>query len=174
MNGKWHCAPYYDFKEKKWLVTFEVEVTPSIYEKTKDKPLNIEIKRQIRSLNANAYFHVLVDKIANELGATHFEVHNKMIAEYGQIDTEMNCIIMRDSIPWTSLDSLHLRPTTNTSVLDDGELYRVYQVMRGSHTYDTKEMAALIDGVVLEAKSLGIETASPEELERMKQQWKVS
>jgi hypothetical protein len=46
--------------------------------------------------------------------------------------------------------------------------------MRGSHTYDTKEMARLIDGVVYEAKSIGIETLSPDELERMKSLWKVS
>jgi hypothetical protein len=46
--------------------------------------------------------------------------------------------------------------------------------MRGSHTYDSREMSRLIDGTVSEAKELGIETLSPAELERMKQQWRVS
>lgn len=44
--------------------------------------------------------------------------------------------------------------------------------MRGSHTYDTKEMSRLIDGTVEEAKELGIETLTPDQVERMKQAWK--
>ena len=47
-------------------------------------------------------------------------------------------------------------------------------MMRGSHTYDTKEMSRLIDGAVFEAQALGIETLPPDELERMKQQWNLS
>ena len=80
-------------------------------------------------------------------------------------------IILDDNIPWQKLDNIHLRPTAFTKVLDNGRLYRVYYVMRGSHTYDTKEMSRLIDGTVSEAKELGIETMTPNEIERMKQQW---
>lgn len=176
MEGRWHGQPYYDYKEKQWLVTFELDATPSVYEETKDKPLDINIKelRKKRSLSANAYFHVLVDKIAAELHSSHTEVHNKMIAEYGQMDTTLEYIILRDDIPWQKVDVMHLRPTTATRTLDDGKLYRVFQIMRGSHTYDTKEMSILIDGVVSEAKELGIETLTPDELERMKASWKAS
>jgi hypothetical protein len=81
---------------------------------------------------------------------------------------------MADEINWKKIDSIHLRPTTATKVLDNGKLYRVYMVMRGSHTYDTKEMARLIDGTVSEAKELGIETMPPDELKRMVELWKVS
>ena len=69
------------------------------------------------------------------------------------------------------LETLHIRPTSATKVLDNGRLYRVYLVMRGSHTYDTKEMSRLIDGAVYEAKQLGIEVLPPDELERMKATW---
>ena len=55
--------------------------------------------------------------------------------------------------------------------MDNGKLYRVYVVMRGSHTYDTKEMSRLIDGTVQEAKEHGIETLPPDELERMMSTW---
>jgi hypothetical protein len=37
--------------------------------------------------------------------------------------------------------------------------------------YDTKEMSVLIDGIVSEAKELGIETLTPDELERIKSAW---
>ena len=40
-------------------------------------------------------------------------------------------------------------------------------MLRGSSTYNTEEMAHLIDGLVSECKEVGIETATPEELSRM-------
>ena len=173
MRGKWHGFPYKDTALRKYLITFEVDDVPQMFDRTKDKELNIEIKehREKRSLNANAYFHVLVDKIAEVQGVSHSEIHNHLISEYGFVDEDIKNIILDDNIPWQKLDNIHLRPTTFTKVLDNGRLYRVYYVMRGSHTYDTKEMSRLIDGTVSEAKELGIETMTPNEIERMKQQW---
>ena len=40
-------------------------------------------------------------------------------------------------------------------------------VYYGSSTYDTQQMALLIDYLIQDAKSLGIETMSPAELERL-------
>ena len=161
---------------RKWQITLEIEEEPSFYDRLKDKEISVEIKqyREKRSLNANAYFHVLVDKIAGVQGVTHTEVHNHLIAEYGVLDDQINNIILDDNIPWLRLDTIHLRPTTATRTMDNGKLYRVYLVMRGSHTYDTAEMARLIDGTVEEAKALGIETLTPDELERMKAAWNQS
>ena len=45
-------------------------------------------------------------------------------------------------------------------------------MLRGSSDYNTYEMSKLIDGCVQEAKYLGIETLTPEELERMKVIWR--
>ena len=46
-------------------------------------------------------------------------------------------------------------------------MYRTYIMLRGSSSYDTKEMARLIDGLVSECKEVGIETLPPDEVERM-------
>ena len=175
MIGRYHGQPYHDVTIGSWLVTFEVDKPPLEYEMQKDKELKIEIKqnRQKRSLNANAYFHVLVEKIAEVNQTSHAEVHNQLIARYGYMDEDIKNIILDDEIPWEKLESIHLRPTSATKVLDNGKLYRVYFVMRGSHTYDTKEMARLIDGTISEAKELGIETMPPDELRRMVEQWKA-
>ncbi|WP_185752662.1 hypothetical protein [Butyrivibrio sp. AE2032] len=43
--------------------------------------------------------------------------------------------------------------------------------MRGSHTYNTVEMARLIDGVIGEAKELDIETITVTERDKMLEQW---
>lgn len=132
-----------------------------------EKQYEVKEHRQKRSLSANAFFHLLVGKIAEKMTLSHTEVHNQMIADYGQIDEDVKTIILRDDIEWKKLDNLHLRPTTATRVLDDGKLYRVYYVLRGSHTYDSREMAVLIDGVIQEAQALDIETITPYEKQMM-------
>ena len=172
VRAKWHGFPFFDTSKRRWLVTFEIEQRPDLFDKTKDKELALTIKqwRAGRSLNANAYFHVLVDRIAKVLEVSHNEIHNEMIANYGYRDESVPEIILREDIVWERLDAIHLRPRTEYRFIDD-EMYRVYDVMRGSHTYNTKEMSQLIDGVVYEAKSLGIETATPDEIERMKSLW---
>lgn len=142
--------------------------------KDKDIRLKAVIWREKRSLNANAYFHVLVGKIAEVTGQSRTEVHNQLISDYGQIEVgegRVMDIIMDAAIDWRKLDCIHLHPTTARRTLDNDRLYQVYLVMRGSHTYDTKEMTTLISGTISEAKDLGIETATPEEQERMLQLW---
>jgi len=148
------------------VVVLTTDAPAEDLEKYIGKRLNLELTEpgKKRSLNANSYYHVLCSKIAAVLNCSLSEVCNRMIAEYGQIDTDMGCICMRDSIDWTRRENLHLRPTSKTQIMANGELYRCYYVMRGSHTYNTKEMARLIDGVVQEARDLGIETLPPAQL----------
>lgn len=163
----------------KTVLTIEVDSQPELDRLTeKDLRLTLTAWREKRSLNANAYFHVLAGKIAEATGQSLAEAKNRLIADYGQQerieDGGIMTVTMLASIPWERLESLHVQPTKATKVMDDGRLYRAYIVMRGSHTYDTAEMSRLIDGTVEEAKALGIETMTPEELDRMKAAWKAS
>lgn len=165
-----------DWKSGKFRLTFEVDrdVSGELDALRDDLRIKAVKWRNKRSLNANAYFHVLIGKIAGAVHSSTTEVHNKMICRYGQpeiMEDRLLTVILLDSIPWEKLDYIHLKPTSATRTLDDGKLYRVYYVMRGSHTYDTKEMSVLIDGTVSEAQELGIETLTPDELERMKSAW---
>ena len=129
-----------------------------------DLRLTAQKWREKRSKDANAYFHVLVGKIAQRLKTSVTAVHNQMIAGYGQPDGGM--VLLRDDVDWTELETLHLKPVPGIEVVGD-EFYCRYMIMRGSHTYDTAEMAALIDGTITEAKALGIETLTPAQLEEM-------
>ena len=128
-----------------------------------------------RSLDANAYYYVLCRKIAEKTAQSLTAVCNEEIADYGQFERDpgggLSMVIMKDAIDWKEVDYLHLRPTTRTQVLGDGKLYRVYLIMRGSHTYNSHEMSLLISGVVMDAKELGIETMTPDELKRMVSAW---
>ena len=129
-----------------------------------DLRLNAQKWREKRSKDANAYFFVLVGKIAQRLNLSVTTVHNQMIATYGQPDGGM--VLLRDDVDWTALETLHLKPVPGIEVVGE-EFYCRYMIMRGSHTYDSSEMAALIDGTIQEAKELGIETLTPAQLEEM-------
>lgn len=176
VKAKWHGTPYHDYANRKWIIQLELEEAPIVYDKTKDDIVTVEIEKYYvdRSNKANRYFHKLCSMIAKSQGLSLIEVKNQMISDYGFYDEDIPDIIMRDSIDWRKQEKWHLQPTSATRIMDNGELYRVYLVMRGSHTYDTREMSVLIDGTVQEAKQLGIETLPPDELRRLKEQWGVS
>lgn len=149
------------------------------FENLKDcEKIAITIKkyRKKRSLDANAYFHVLVGKIADAIGNSKPAVKNMLLSKYGQYAIENDSLvhlIIREDIDVSEREDIHLSPTSCVKTLDDGRLYRVYRLMRGSHTYNTVEMSRLIDGTVQEAKELGIETMTPDQLEEMKQKWGI-
>lgn len=58
-----------------------------------------------------------------------------------------------------------------TEILDSKPGYKRIVVYYGSSTYDTKQMAALIDSLVQDAQALGIETLPPAEIARLNSQW---
>ena len=168
-----------DFDSNRFRITFEVnenDVVKAEYDKLKsyDK-LKIKAVRytQRRSLDANAYFHVLVGKIADALTISKAKAKNVLICKYGQpqLLPDGNIMVYKTNAPEEFMleqESMHCIPVKYE---ENATFYKVY---RGSHTYDTKEMSVLIDGTVADAKELGIETATPDELERMKQEWHVS
>ena len=101
---------------------------------------------------------------------------NTLLQRYGQLAIENDSIVplvIRDDIDMMEREEIHLRPTDKVRCMDDGKLYRVYLLLRGSHTYNTEEMSRLIDGAVQECKEQGIETLTPAQLEEMKQKWGV-
>lgn len=51
-----------------------------------------------------------------------------------------------------------------------GKDFTHYKVYKGSSEYDSKEMSILIDGIIQEARNIGIETITPAEKELMIQQ----
>lgn len=166
-----------DWKTGKWVVSFSVDhLSEEGINGMADKDLDISAKqhKEKRSLNANAYFHVLVGKIAEVIGAANVEVKNRLIREYGAyeyMDDHIPTYLIRSEYEDAILrkDGVHFITVGYEHI--SGVDYARMAVMRGSHTYDTKEMSRLIDGTVQEAKGLGIETMPPEELERMINRW---
>ena len=68
----------------------------------------------------------------------------------------------------TSLTAIGIQCRVSIAVKEVEEGAYWYRLYRGTHTYDSKEMAMLIDGTIEECKEQGIETMTPNELERLK------
>lgn len=129
--------------------------------------------RKKRSLDANAYYWVILTKLAEKLETGKSELHNYMLREYGQIekDDEGQSIIfsIKSDIDISKRYDIYAKPIGTGTV--NGKEFIHYVLLKGSHTYDSREMSVLINGLVYEAKLQGIETLPPDELERMVNAW---
>ena len=137
-----------------------------------DKDLEVIIKplSKKRSLQANAYWHKLIELLADKLKTSKPYMKTLLHQKYGQLayDGErVVTLIIRDDICLMEREELRVRPTTKTRVLENGKLYRVCLLLRGSHTFNTKEMSDLISGTIDDCKAVDIETLAPQELESM-------
>ena len=168
----------------------EIEIDSDIreeYDKLKDKErLRIRIVqyRKKRSLDANAYYWTLLTKFADVIGLSNPEAHNMMLRGYGQSEI-FDGKAVYVTIPDTeeaekkvnNATDYHLAPTSQVRMGNDDVMYRTYRLLRGSRTYDTKEMSRLIDGLITCCKEAGIpetEIASPNEKEILKERYGVN
>lgn len=126
-----------------------------------------------RSLDANAYCWVLIDKIAAKTRIPKTEVYRNMIREVGGNST-LVCVQDKavDQLVrgWSNNGIGWVTDTTPSKLAGCTNVILYY----GSSTFDTEQMSRLIDLVVQDARELGIETLTPDDLERMKVQWKTS
>ncbi len=138
----------------------------SIVRKHKDRLYDLEIKehRQKRSLDANAYAWVLINKIADALRITPKEIYRQAIQDIAgnheivPIKTEaadkFKEVWESQGVGWPCVD-------IGRSKIDG---YRNMKVYYGSSTYDTRQMSLLIDHLIEDCKALDIETLPPDKL----------
>jgi hypothetical protein len=136
--------------------------------KANEKPYTVEIAplKKKRSLDANGYLWVLLQKIAEVLHTSKDEIYLEMLARYGvftHIVVKPN-VVERVKDEWRTVRELG-------EVTINGKTGIQLQCFFGSSTYDSKEFSVLLDGVISEAKELGIETLSETEADRMIKEW---
>lgn len=136
--------------------------------------LTLHKDKRKRSLDSNAYFHVLCDQLRQKLGMSMARCKNHLISEYGQIFylDDGSPMIYKSNAPEEFMieqETIHSKCVKIVRENDkDVYFYRIY---RGSHTYDTSEMSQLIKGTIMECEQQGIQTATPEELAHMAMLW---
>lgn len=175
-----------DLVTEKW--NLQVELNEDAYEASElircDK-LDVRLKqhKDKRSLDANAYYWVLLTKLAKVHGWTNDEAHNRLLRRYGQIervDGNLIAVYLPDTEE-TEKDVLnkveyHLKPLPNTVVTRDREIKRVYILLRGSSTYNTEEMARMISGLIQDCRESDIpdsEIMTPFEKQKLLEQYGI-
>lgn len=161
-----------DWQTGQFLITFAINEASVIneIESLRDlEMLNIEAKkyRAKRSLDANAYAWVLFTKIAEVIRSSKDEVYEEMLQKYGcfhQDEDGYITVTVRADVDMSKIQG-------HWKFYKSNGKFSSYVMIKGSSEYDTAEMSRFIDAVVCEAKELGIETATPDEIERMKAAW---
>ncbi len=144
------------------------------YDQLHTSDISIEIKKyhKPRSLDANGYAWVLIDKLAAKLNMTKIEVYRELIRNIGGV-SETVCVKSealealqsgwsRNGLGWFSEEF--------PSKLDGCTNVILYF---GSSSYDTAQMSRLIDLLIEDCKAQGIETATPDEIAKYKEEWRA-
>lgn len=138
----------------------------------KNRLYDCEVKehREKRSLDANAYAWVLMDKLAEATTIPKEDIYREAIRNIGG-NTETVCVQTKAASKIRSAwgkNGLGWFTEEMPSKLDGCTNVILYY---GSSTYDTEQMSRLIDNLVSDCKALGIETLAPEKLAAMTQEW---
>ena len=145
----------------------------AVVRKHKDMLYDLEVKehRKKRSLDANAYCWVLINKIADALRITPKEIYRQAILNIGgnyeiipikaEAADHFKQVWEAQGLGWPCVDM-------GRSKIDG---YRNLRAYYGSSTYDTRQMSQLIDNLVQDCKALDIETMTPDKLSLLKEAW---
>ena len=136
----------------------------------KEGEYTISPSKKRRSLDANAYAWVLIDKLATAMRLGKTEVYRNAIRDIGG-NSDILCMT-EEAYPsfkrhWEK-NGTGWQAESSPSKIPKCVTVTAYY---GSSVYDTAQMSQLIDHLVQDCKALGIETLSPEKLAGMMEAW---
>lgn len=143
-----------------------------MFEKLKGKDLTVTVKRyhKPRSLDANAYAWVLMDNLAAVLGITKENIYKNYIRGMGGNNAIVK--IRNDALDkfCTSWEQHGLGWVTDIMPNSTQGFSNVI-CYYGSSTYDAEQMSRLINFIVQDCVSVGIETRSAEDIASLMEEW---
>lgn len=161
---------------KGWVISFEVDSESVGQAKqicdgfpTGYFEISVEKWSEKRSLQANAYFHVLCNKISAVTGSSMDETKKMLVSQYGTLARGSDGKYLAAKLPKnTDIDKIY--PYAKHIGEDENGL-DMYLFFKRTSELTKDEMNRLIQGTVDEAKALNIETMTPDEIERMMNLW---
>ena len=165
-----------DFRTRKPMLSLEVNELNDFKQLVDDmngcEKLSIEIKpfRARRSLDANAYSWVLMDKLSEKLNESKEAIYREYIKHIGgnsEIVCVKNSAVERLCEVW-SKNGIGWQTDTMPSKIEGCTNVILYY---GSSTYDTSQMSRLLDLIIQDCKEQGIPTETPDEIARLKSLW---
>lgn len=153
------------------LITFLAAQAP-------DKVYELKAHKKKRSLTQNSYYWELVGKYAQKCakdGITAPIIHNMNLRALGLLEEiggnhvfiEIRDTDEAENAALTST-TIHLLPTSHVKTNKKGATFRTYLMMRGSHTFNSAEMTALLEIMISLAKDQDIEVMTPAQLADLK------
>lgn len=165
-----------DFNTSKPKITVLLDTKDKelVEELKNDGKLNIELKkyRRKRSLDANAYFWKLLTELCELAEIDTVEEYKRRIKELGifrQFKIEKDNIKTFEKM-WTAQGIAWFCEIADTTYIENTE-FKIINAYYGSSSYNSKQMARLIDGVVQDCKIYGIETKPQKEIESLLKEW---
>lgn len=151
------------------IISFAIKDEQAIENIDADNELVIETKRYSdkRSLNANAYFWVLCDKMAAKVHSSKEAIYLLQLSKYG---VWVDVTVKRSALPGIKAKFRYTEEFIEDS-LSDGEEVVTVRCYFGSSHYDKAEMSRLIEGTVSDAKELKVDTWTPDEIQRAIAAW---
>lgn len=147
----------------------EIDAWAQAIENGKKLDIEIKVHREKRSLDANAYFWVLLDKLAQKLGLGRNELYMHFLQDYGKVFDYL--LVVPEAVERIKKE-FRTVVEIGKGKIGDREAIQL-QVFYGSSSYNSAEMARLIDGLVYECKLQGIETMTPTELAELNKNWEA-
>ena len=160
-----------------WVLCFDVDsestgLAKLAVDKHKDGYVDLTIDKwsDKRSIQANAYFHVLVNEIAKATKSSMDDVKKMLVLQYGTYARGKDGKCAGVKVP-KNTDIEQFYPYYRY-IGDDETGLAMYLFYKRTRDLNKEEMSRLIEGTVSEAKALNIETLTPDELARMMNRYK--
>lgn len=125
-----------------------------------EKTFEIKEHKEKRSLNANSYFYVLQNKLADVLKVSNEELHFELLKRYSDV-------ILITIPKEEKIEGLIKYYDVYKEGTIKGNPVVIYKAYKPSHEMDTKQFSRLLDGIISECKEVGIETLTPNELREL-------
>ena len=139
------------------------EIKKWLFNKESNIEFEIKVHKEKRSLNANAYFHSLINKLARYYNWSDEEMKIKMVLDYGTL-AEKDGEDVSVEIP-RNLDIQLFYPYAKYIETKDGK--DSYLFYKRTHELNTHEFYELLCGVVQECKDVVIPTKEDYEIQKM-------
>lgn len=120
-----------------------------------------EGSKKHRSLTQNAYYWVMLNKLAAKLRMPDSEVHFHMLKEYGVHDV----FSILEDVP---IDGYFKYYDIMGTGIANGKRFKHVRVYKGSSQMNSAEFSRLIDGMREECMIQGIDVATSQEIASMK------
>lgn len=132
--------------------------------------IKVTKQKKKRSLDSNAYFWILVDKLSQKMNLPKEDIYRNAIRNIGGV-SEIVCVrneaVEKLCSGW-SKNGIGWQTDTMPSKIEGCTNVVLYY---GSSTYNQEQMTRLIDNIVQDCKAVGIETLTPNELESLMCKW---